>query len=150
MPSGELVSIETDLDLAKELVKEELAASTREGYGRDFRQFSRWCAARNVMSRRLAVTPRGRVRYQYAAVGASASEAANDTRHTDMNVLFGYIRTVNLISDYPTATDSLPLISSASMQAIETLRTDRACAARLPMNDQRHLHRGRRDFGHTT
>jgi site-specific recombinase XerD len=47
-PPVELVSIETDLDLAKELVKEELAASTREGYGRDFKQFSRWCTDRNV------------------------------------------------------------------------------------------------------
>jgi hypothetical protein len=48
MPSGAPVSIETDLDLARELVKEELATSTREGYGRDFRQFSRSCGARNV------------------------------------------------------------------------------------------------------
>jgi hypothetical protein len=54
-------------------------------------------------------------RYQAAAEGASALEVANVTRHTDMNVLFGYIRKVNLISDYPTATDSLPLVSSEGM-----------------------------------
>jgi site-specific recombinase XerD len=48
-PSGtDLALLADDLDLAKELVKEELAASTREGYGRDFKQFSRWCASRNV------------------------------------------------------------------------------------------------------
>jgi hypothetical protein len=28
---------------------------------------------------------------------------ANVTRHTDMNVLFGYIRTANLIANYPAA-----------------------------------------------
>ena len=36
-----------------------------------------------------------------AATGASAATMANVTRHTDMNVLFGYIRTQNLIADYP-------------------------------------------------
>ena len=38
-----------------------------------------------------------------AATGASAATMANVTRHTDMNVLFGYIRTVNLVADYPAA-----------------------------------------------
>lgn len=38
-----------------------------------------------------------------AATGASAAEMANVTRHSDMNVLFGYIRTANLIGDYPAA-----------------------------------------------
>lgn len=37
-----------DLDLARTLVREELAASTRVGYVRDIRLFSRWCAAREV------------------------------------------------------------------------------------------------------
>jgi hypothetical protein len=37
-----------DRGLAHELVKEELAASTPDGYGRDFEQFLCWCRARNV------------------------------------------------------------------------------------------------------
>ena len=38
-----------------------------------------------------------------AAAGASAATMANTTRHTSMDVLFGYIRTANLVSDYPVA-----------------------------------------------
>jgi hypothetical protein len=38
-----------------------------------------------------------------AASSATAAMMANVTRHTDMNVLFGYIRTANAIADYPAA-----------------------------------------------
>jgi hypothetical protein len=46
--TGAPVSLESDLDLAHELVREELAASTRIGYTRDVRLFATWCTSRGV------------------------------------------------------------------------------------------------------
>ena len=49
LPAGaDLALLDDDLDFARELVREELAASTRSGYLRDCRLFARWCDARGV------------------------------------------------------------------------------------------------------
>ena len=38
-----------------------------------------------------------------AATGASVAVLANVTRHSSADVLLGYVRTVNLVADYPRA-----------------------------------------------
>ena len=38
-----------------------------------------------------------------AAVGASVAVLANVTRHSSADVLLGYVRTANLVADYPAA-----------------------------------------------
>jgi hypothetical protein len=38
-----------------------------------------------------------------AAVGASVAVLANVTRHSSADVLLGYVRTANLVADYPSA-----------------------------------------------
>jgi hypothetical protein len=38
-----------------------------------------------------------------AATGASVAQLANVTRHSSADVLLGYVRTANLVGDYPVA-----------------------------------------------
>jgi site-specific recombinase XerD len=48
LPSGELATLDSELETARGLALEEIAASTRDCYRRDGRLFAAWCAARNL------------------------------------------------------------------------------------------------------
>jgi hypothetical protein len=86
-----------DLAVAKTLVSEELSSSTRSGYGR-----AAGMAGFDVESLGGHSLRTGFVT-SAAATGASVAVLANVTRHTSADVLLGYVRTANLVADYPVA-----------------------------------------------